>query len=254
MGIFDSHAHYDTDQFEADRDMLLGEVLPKSGVTGIVNMAVDLERCETTLALTRRYGYIYGAAGIHPEDAKELPADWLDRVREYLIEPKMVAIGEIGLDYHYLDACPKERQKEVFEAQLGLAKDLNLPVSVHDREAHGDTLELLRRYRPKGVLHCFSGSLEMAREVISFGMYLGFGGAATFKKARLAPEVIAEMPLERLLLETDAPYMAPEPYRGKRCDSSMILRVAQKVGEIKGLPTAKILEITEENARRLFGL
>lgn len=252
--IFDSHAHYDDSQFDPDREELLGHILPEKGVSGIINMAADLKSCQTTWELTQRYGYVYGAAGIHPEEARDLPHDWLEQVRAWLGRPKMVAVGEIGLDYHWLDACPKYRQQEVFADQLELAKELSLPVVVHDREAHADTLSFLRQYRPAGVVHCFSGSWETAREILGLGMYIGLGGVVTFKNARHAVEVAQNIPLDRLLLETDAPYMAPVPHRGKRNDSSLIPLVAEKIGELRGLEAQAVLDITAENAARLFGL
>ncbi len=252
--IFDTHAHYDDEQFDTDREELLGQVLPQKGVCRVLNMGADLAGCRDTLALTRAYDYIYGAVGIHPECAKELPADWLSQLRSLLKEEKIVAVGEIGLDYHWLEECPKDRQKEVFEAQLALSKELSLPVAVHDREAHGDTLALLKKFRPKGVVHCFSGSLEMAREVLKLDMYLGFGGVVTFKNARHAQEVVREIPLERLLLETDAPYMSPEPYRGKRNDSSLIYYVAEKIGELRDISPEMVLKAARDNAGRLFGI
>ena len=232
--IFDSHAHYDDEQFDPDREALLGKALPEAGVCGILNMGADLQGCYDTAALTEQYSYVYGAVGIHPECAKELPENWLTVLRELLKKEKIVAVGEIGLDYHWLDSCPKERQQEVFSTQLELSRELSLPVAVHDREAHADTLEFLRRYRPQGVVHCFSGSVEMAREVVKLGMY--------------------ELPLDRLLLETDAPYMAPEPYRGKRNDSSLILHVAKRIGELRGEAPEVILQAAGENTRRLFRL
>ena len=252
--IFDSHAHYYSHQFNSDREQLLGWTLQEKGVVGIVNMGSDLESCYATLELARRYDYIWGGVGIHPEDALNLPEDWLGQIQEMLKEPKMVAVGEIGLDYHWLDACPKERQQEVFAAQLELAQKLALPVVVHDREAHGDTVEFLRKYRPRGVVHCFSGSWETARDILSLGMYIGLGGVVTFKNARHAVEVAQNIPLDRLLLETDAPYMAPVPHRGKRNDSSLIPLVAEKIGELRGLEAQAVLDITAENAARLFGL
>lgn len=252
MRIFDSHAHYDDNRFDSDREELLSRVLPEKGVAGVVNMGADFQGCRDTLALTERYEYFYGAVGIHPENARDLPENWLDLLREMLRRPKIVAIGEIGLDYHWLDECPKDRQREVFAAQLELSRELDMPVAVHDREAHGDTLELLKRYRPQGVLHCFSGSWEMAREVLSLGMYLGLGGTVTFKNARHAVEVAKNMPLDRLLLETDAPYLAPEPCRGRRNDSSLIAHVAERIGELRGESPETVLRAGEENARRLF--
>ena len=192
--------------------------------------------------------------GIHPEDALDLPENWLGQIQEMLKEPKIVAVGEIGLDYHWLDACPKGRQQEVFATQLELARELALPVVVHDREAHADTLEFLKKYKPAGVVHCFSGSWETAREILDLGMYIGLGGVVTFKNARHAVEVARNIPLERLVLETDAPYMAPVPYRGKRNDSSLIAFVAEKIGELRGMEAQAVLDVTAENTRRLFNL
>lgn len=252
--IFDSHAHYDSRQFDGDREQLLGWTLQEKGVVGIVNMGSDLESCYATLELTRRYDYIWGGVGIHPEDALDLPEDWLGQIQEMLKEPKIVAVGEIGLDYHWLDACPKGRQQEVFAIQLELARELALPVVVHDREAHADTLEFLKKYKPAGVVHCFSGSWETAREILDLGMYIGLGGVVTFKNARHAVEVARNIPLERLVLETDAPYMAPVPYRGKRNDSSLIAFVAEKIGELRGMEAQAVLDVTAENTRRLFNL
>lgn len=252
--IFDTHAHYDSEQFDSDREELLGKVLPEAGVCGVINMGADLKGCRDTIALTEQYGYVYGAVGIHPENARDLPDNWLSQIREMLQKEKIVAIGEIGLDYHWLDECPKERQQEVFRAQLELSCELSLPVAVHDREAHGDTLAFLKQYRPQGVVHCFSGSVEMAREILKLGMYLGIGGVVTFKNARHVVDVVKEMPLSRLLLETDAPYMAPVPFRGKRNDSSLIVHAAEKIGELRGEPAEMILQAAKENARRLFRL
>ena len=252
--IFDSHAHYDDSQFDGDREELLGHILPEKGVSGVINMAADLNSCQTTWELTQRYGYVYGAAGIHPEEARDLPHDWLAQVKAWLGRPKMVAVGEIGLDYHWLDACPKDRQQEVFADQLELAKELSLPVVVHDREAHADTLAFLQRYWPAGVVHCFSGSWETAREILNLGMYIGLGGVVTFKNARHPVEVAKNIPLDRLLLETDCPYMAPVPFRGKRNDSSLIAYVAERIGEVRGQPAEEILQAAEANARRLFAI
>lgn len=250
--IFDSHAHYDDEQFDPDREDLLGTRLPAAGVCGILNMGSDLESCRQTLALVRRYDFIYGAVGIHPECARDLPEDWLSTIRDMLLQEKIVAVGEIGLDYHWLDECPKERQQEVFAAQLALANELSMPVAVHDREAHADTLRFLKEYRPKGVVHCYSGSWEMARELLSLGFYLGIGGVVTFKNARHVVEVAQKMPLDRLLLETDAPYMAPVPHRGKRNDSSLIAFTAEKIAELRGVAAEEILTAARENTEALF--
>lgn len=252
--IFDSHAHYESGQFDADREELLGSVLPQKGVVGVINMGSDMESLQQTVDLCDKYGYFYGAVGIHPECAADLPADWLQQVEKLLSHPKIVAVGEIGLDYHWEDACPREKQKEVFIAQLELAAKYGLPVVIHDREAHGDMMEILRKYKPKGVVHCFSGSVELARETVNLGMYIGLGGVVTFKNARHSVEVAADIPLERLLTETDAPYMAPVPFRGKRCDSSMIAYAAAKIAEVRGITAQEVLQTACENAFRLFNI
>lgn len=252
--IFDSHAHYDSEQFNEDREELLGSVLPQKGVCGVINMSADFESLEKTVSLCDQYDYFYGAVGIHPECAADLPENWLEEVESLLPHPKIVAIGEIGLDYHWEDACPRERQKEIFIAQLELAKKYDLPVVIHDREAHGDMMEILRKYKPKGVVHCFSGSVELARETIALGMYIGLGGVVTFKNARHSVEVAADIPLDRLLTETDAPYMAPVPMRGKRCDSSMIPYDAAKIAEVRGITAQEVLTAGCENACRLFSI
>lgn len=252
--IFDSHAHYDDPQFDQDREQLLGWVLQEKGVSGIINMGADLDGCRATIDLTRRYDYVFGGVGIHPECARDLPEDWPAQIRGFLKEPKIVALGEIGLDYHWLDECPKDRQKEVFAAQLEMARELAVPVVIHDREAHADVLEFLQKYQPAGVVHCFSGSWETAREILKLGMYIGLGGVVTFKNARHAVEVAQKLPLDRLLLETDAPYMAPVPCRGKRNDSSLIVHVAEKIGELRGMDPQAVIDIAGENTRRLFGI
>ena len=252
--IFDSHAHYDSEQFDADRAELLGSVLPQKGVCGVINMASDFASLEQTIALCEKYDYFYGAVGIHPECAADLPANWLETVESLLSHPKIVAVGEIGLDYYWEDACPRARQKEVFLAQLELAKKHDMPVVIHDREAHGDMMDILREYKPKGVVHCFSGSVELARQTVALGMYIGLGGVVTFKNARHSVEVAKDIPLDRLLTETDAPYMAPVPFRGKRCDSSMIAYDAAKIAEVRGITAQEVLRAGCENACRLFSI
>ena len=252
--IFDSHAHYESEQFSADREELLGFILPQKGVVAVINMGSDMESLQQTIDLCDKYDYFYGAVGIHPECAADLPEDWLEQVEKLLSHPKIVAVGEIGLDYHWEDACPREKQKEVFLAQLELAKKHDLPVVIHDREAHGDMMEILRKYKPKGVVHCFSGSVELARETVALGMYIGLGGVVTFKNARHSVEVAADIPLDRLLTETDAPYMAPVPFRGKRCDSSMIAYDAAKIAEVRGITAQEVLQTACENACRLFNI
>lgn len=252
--IFDSHAHYDSETFDEDREELLA-ALPTQDVVGVINCASDLESARQSLVLAGKYPYFYVAVGVHPQECGRY--DSFDSCRCELIElagqDKVVAIGEIGLDYHY-DCAPRQVQREWFECQIALAKELSLPVVVHDREAHEDTMKLLRSYRPKGVVHCFSGSVEMAKEVISLGMYIGLGGAVTFKNAKTPPAVAAAIPLERLLLETDAPYMTPVPRRGKRCESTDIRFTAQKIAELRGCSLSMVLEAGERNAKELFGL
>lgn len=209
QNIFDTHAHYDDERFDGDREALL-DALPAKGVVAVVNAASDMKTSASGLALARAYDYFYCAAGVHPHEAGSFAPGDLDAIAGYARDPKVVAVGEIGLDYHY-DFSPRDVQQQVFEAQLGLANDLGMPVIIHDREAHADTLALLRKYRPRGILHCFSGSAEMAGEILKLGMYLAFGGAVTFKNAKKPAEAAAAVPLDRLLVETDCPYMTPSP-------------------------------------------
>ena len=249
--IFDSHAHYDDEAFDGDRDALLSR-LPERGVCAVVNCASGLASARKSLALAGRYPYLYAAVGVHPQELdKERPDPAL--LAELAADKKSVAIGEIGLDYHY-DTVPREMQRAAFEQQLALAAELGLPVVVHDREAHEDTMQLLQKYRPRGVVHCFSGSVEMAEAVIKLGMYIGLGGAVTFKNARRPLEVAAAIPLERLLLETDAPYMTPVPYRGKRCDSAHIALTARRIAEVRGITHETVLAASRDNAQALFGI
>ncbi len=250
--IFDSHAHYDDQHFDEDRHALL-EALPRQGITGIINPATSVKSARACIALAERYPFMYCAVGVHPHEAAEAPEDYISQLRALASAPRVCAIGEIGLDYHY-DFSPRELQRQVFEQQLQLAVELGLPVIIHDRESHADTLALLHRYRPAGVLHCFSGSAEMAREVVGLGMYVGFTGAVTFKNARKPLEAVAAVPLERLLIETDCPYMAPVPHRGQRCDSSMIPLTAQVMADIKGVTAQQLLDATARNAKTLFGI
>lgn len=250
--IFDTHAHYDDEAFDEDRFELL-ETIHREGVELIINCGCDEKSSRTALSFAEKYNFMYAAAGIHPENISENYESELLAIKEMASHEKIVAIGEIGLDY-YWDTSKKALQKEVFEKQLILANELSLPVIIHDREAHGDTMELLRKHRPKGVLHCFSGSVETAKEAVSLGMFIGFGGALTFKNARKAVEVAEAIPLEKILLETDCPYMAPVPMRGKRNQSSYIEFVAQKLGEIKGLDPQTVADKANENGRRLFNI
>lgn len=250
--IFDSHAHYNDEQFDIDRDSLLAS-LPEAGIVGIINCGTDVSSSLTSLDYAEKYDFFYAACGYHPESADEATDEALLKIEKMLQHEKCVAIGEIGLDYHY-DFVPKDIQLEVFEKQLQMAVKHDTPVIVHDREAHGDTLALLKKYRPKGVLHCFSGSVETAREVLDLGMYIGLGGAVTFKNAVKPVEVAAFIPENRLLVETDCPYMAPVPMRGKRNDSSYIAYVAEKLGDIRNCSAQHILDVTAQNVRELFNI
>lgn len=253
QNIFDSHAHYDDERFNEDRDELLSRILA-GGVCGIVNAASSMPSCQTSLALADRYPQIFCAVGVHPDAAQSFTKADCETLAQLASQPKVVAIGEIGLDYYYDDASPREVQRDVFEQQLALAVSLNLPVIIHDRDAHQDTLELLRKYRPRGVLHCFSGSAEMAREVAGLGLYLGFTGVVTFRNARKALESAQVVPADRLLIETDCPYMAPEPHRGKRCDSSLLTHTGEKLAELSGCTPQELFDRTCQNARALFGI
>lgn len=250
--IFDSHAHYTDKAFNDDRENMLGS-LRESGICGVINCGADIESSVFSVELANKYDYIYAACGIHPEEADKIPENYIEIIRNLATNEKCVAIGEIGLDYYWRQDT-KEKQKELFENQILLSKELDLPIIVHDREAHGDTLEILKKHKPKGVLHCFSGSPETAEEILKLGMYIGLGGALTFKNARKAVEVAQMLPLDRLLLETDCPYMAPVPFRGKRNYSGYIPYIAEKIAEIKGIDTQTVLDITSENAKKLFDL
>ncbi|MBQ6180865.1 MAG: TatD family hydrolase [Ruminococcus sp.] len=251
--IFDSHAHYADHAFDEDRADILAELQGK-GVRYVMLASSDMRDTVENAALAEKYDYLYAAAGIHPEYAEELPEGWLDTVREKAVScPKVMAIGECGLDYHYEGFSP-EAQEKVFAAQLELAKELDMPVIVHTRDAWEDTMRLLKKYRPRGVVHCFSGSAEIAAEVIKLGMYIGFTGVLTFSNAKKALRALETVPVDRLLMETDCPYMAPVPMRGKRCDSSMIRYTAEKAAEIKKIPVQELLDMTCRNALELYGI
>lgn len=249
--IFDTHAHYADHAFDEDRYELLDK-LPDMGVKYVMLASSSVEDTAENAAIAEKYDYVYAASGVHPESVEGNPADYLDIVRNTaLSSPKIKAIGEIGLDYHY-DGYSREKQIKLFEEQLILAKELDMPVIVHSRDACEDTLNLLKKHKPMGVVHCFSGSAETAKEIIKLGMYVGFTGVLTFKNAKKAIKALAEVPVERLLLETDCPYMAPVPFRGKRCDSSMIAYTAAAAAEVKGMDVQEIIDITCENGKRFY--
>lgn len=250
---FDTHAHYDSSKFDADRDAVL-RALPESGVTLVVDPGDNAERSRRAVELAQQYPHVYAAVGWHPEEAENWDENSLPAIRELAKQPKVCAIGEVGLDY-YWDTTYRERQKEMFRAQIELALELDLPVIVHDREAHGDSLEIVRDYPAlRGVFHCFSGSVEMAQELLRRGWYLGFDGPITYKNAARVPEVIRICPMERILLETDSPYLAPVPNRGQRNDSRNLPYIAATVARIKDMPVEAVAAQTMENGKKLFGI
>ena len=250
--IFDTHAHYDDDAFDVDREVLL-TAMPAQGVGLILDPGCDIETSQKAVALAEQYPHVYAAVGYHPENcAPYTPAD-LDTLRELAKCPKVVAIGEIGLDYYWEQNPPRELQQEVFRAQLALARELALPVIVHDRDAHADCFSIVQEFPSvRGVFHCYSGSVELARELWKRGWYTGFDGPVTYKNARKTVEVAQEVPLDRLLLETDSPYMSPVPKRGERNDSRNVAHIAAKIAEVRGMTADEVIRISRENGMRLF--
>lgn len=250
--IFDSHAHYDDDRFNEDREEVIKEI-QDNGVIGVLNCGASLQGARDSLKLAQEYDFFYAAVGIHPENADELTDEAFEEIKEMTKNSKVRAIGEIGLDYYWEENPPKEIQKEAFRRQMALARDLNLPVIIHDREAHGDTLDIMKDFpEVKGVLHCFSGSVEFAHECLRLGYYIGFTGVVTFKNAKKILEVAREVPMDKILVETDAPYMAPTPHRGKRNQSDYIKFIIEKIAEIKGIPTSELEEKTIDNTKNLL--
>ena len=252
--LFDTHAHYDDEAFDADRDAVLS-AMPERNVGLIVNPGCTVESSAAAVALAERYPHVYAAVGIHPENCGDFVPEHMDAIRALAAHPKAVAIGEIGLDYYWPENPPKERQQEVLRRHMALAEELKLPVIIHDREAHADSLAIAAEFPAvTGVFHCFSGSVEMARELLKRGWMLSFNGAITFKNARKAPEVIAEIPMDRLMIETDSPYLTPVPCRGRRNDSGYVHLVAERIAGIKGLSADEVERITWENGKRFFGI
>ena len=250
---FDTHAHYDSGKFNADREEVLRAV-HESGVALIVDPGDCAATSARAVAIAQEYDFVYAAVGWHPEEAAGWTDDSLEQIRALAAQPKVCAIGEIGLDY-YWDASTKATQEIMLRAQLELALELDLPVIIHDREAHGDSLRIVCDYPGlRGVFHCFSGSAEMAKELIRRGWYLGFDGPVTYKNARKTVEVALECPLDRMLLETDSPYMAPVPVRGTRNDSRNVRYIAEKLAALRGLDTDELIRLTAENGRWLFGI
>ena len=250
--LFDTHAHYDDAAFDADRGQVLAS-LPGQGVGLVVNPGCNLASSRRAVELAERFDHVYAGVGIHPSDAADFRREDLDQLRTLAAHPKVKAIGEVGLDYHWEDYADRDTQKACLRAQLALAEELDLPVLFHDREAHGDSLALIREFpRVRGVFHCYSGSLEDARVLVELGWMLSFTGSITFKNARKAPEVIQWLPLDRIMIETDSPYLSPEPFRGRRNDSSRVGLVARRIAELKGLTPREVEDATWENGRRFY--
>ena len=250
--LFDTHAHMDDRAFDTDREELLTG-LPNQGIVLLMNPGCSLESSRNVDKLTRQYDYIYGAVGSHPDVADEVNEAVLEEYRTLVKNnPKIKAIGEIGLDYHYED-IPRELQLKAFRMQMELTRELNLPVIVHERDAHEDGMKMVEEFADvTGVFHCYSGSAEMAKWLVNRGWYIGFTGVLTFKNARKALEVAAAIPMDRIVLETDCPYMSPEPFRGKRNDPGKLYRMAEKLAELRGLTVEEVHNITMENGKRLY--
>ena len=250
---FDTHAHYDDKKFNDDRDELLGS-MQDSGITMILNAGSSLWSSKFSLKLADKYSFIYASVGVHPHDSKSMTDDTVFELENLLSHPKAMAVGEIGLDFHY-DFSPRDVQKNRFREQLELARQVNKPVIIHERESLNDTLEIIRDYRDlTGVFHCFSGSWDTAKIILNMGWYLSFTGVITFKNARRALEVLEMMPTDRMMLETDCPYMAPEPMRGNRNSSLYLPYIAEKIAEVRGLAVEEVAAITMVNGLRFFGI
>ncbi len=253
--IFETHAHYDDEQFQSDRDLLIQDLL-KHKISNIINVSSSVESISSCLALSEKYDKVYAALGVHPSDIADLNEENFAWIREQCQNPKAAAVGEIGLDYYWdKEEDVRKKQREWFFRQMKLAEEVNLPVIIHSRDAAEDTMQIMREVHAEnipGVIHCYSYSLEMAIEFVKMGYYIGVGGVVTFKNARKLKETVAGIPLDRILLETDAPYLAPEPNRGKRNHSGNLIFVAEKVAELKGITPQEVEDVTGENARRLF--
>ena len=252
--LFDTHAHYDSRQFDADRDQVLS-ALPGQGVGLVVNPGCDLDSSRRAIGIAERYPFVYAAVGVHPEDCAGWQDTDVDELRSLAAHPKVVAVGEIGLDYYWKENPPREFQQRVFRAQLALARELDLPVIVHDREAHGDCLSIIREFpQVRGVFHCFSGSAEMAKELVGLGWMISFTGALTYKNARKAVEAAQAVPLDRIMIETDSPYMAPVPCRGERCHSGLVRHTCERLAELRGISLEECARITFENGTEFYQL
>ncbi|MGN1191611.1 MAG: TatD family hydrolase [Dorea sp.] len=252
--IFDTHAHYDDEQFDADREELLNS-MAEQGVGTIVNVSASYPSCEQVTEMVQKYPFMYAAVGVHPDHVGDLNEETFARMKKLFANDKVIAVGEIGLDY-YWDNESHDLQKAWFTRQLELARELDLPVLIHSREAAADTMDIMKGHAEgmSGVIHCYSYSKEMAREYVKMGFYIGVGGVVTFKNARKLKETVAEIPLTSIVLETDCPYLAPEPNRGKRNNSAYIRYVAEEIARIKGITYEEVVAQTEENARKMYRL
>jgi len=253
--LIDTHAHLDVSRFDRDRDEVVKRA-QKKGVEKIINVGFDGSSSERAVKLTEKYDIVYAAVGVHPHDAKKADDDTYELLYNLTKRDKVVALGEMGLDY-YRNLSPRELQQEVFRTQISLAKEVDLPIVIHDRDAHGDTLKIIKQERASlvgGVLHCFSGSSEMALECIKMGFYISFAGPVTYTNARRLRKVVEDVPLERMLIETDCPWLSPEPQRGKRNEPAYVQYVAEKIAEIKNMPLEEVIRITTKNAKDVFRL
>ncbi len=251
--LFDSHAHYNDSKFDEDRFLILDR-MQEAGIGYIMNAADSMESIEKILKISEKYSFVYASVGVHPENCADLCEHDMDILEKYTCHEKVRAIGEIGLDY-YWDTCPKHLQKQWFTRQIELAKKVKLPIIIHDRDAHADTMDIVRATNARdtgGVFHCYSGSVEMAREILSQSLYIAFGGTLTFKNAKKVKEVAHYVPLSQILIETDSPYLAPEPHRGKRNSSLFIIHVAEELAKIKGVSLDEVIRATTNNAKNLF--
>ena len=252
--LFDTHAHYDSGAFNADRMEVLAS-MPEKGVELILNPGCDLETSQTAVSLANTFPFVYAAVGVHPSDCETYTDEVEEELRKLAADPKVKAIGEIGLDYYWKDNAPAEVQKAVFRRQMNLARELKLPVIIHDREAHRDCLEIVKEYPDlTGVYHCYSGSLEDAKILVKLGWMISFTGVVTYKNARKALEVIEWLPMDRIMIETDSPYLTPEPFRGKRNDSGHVRYVAETIARVKGMEVEEVVRITTENGKRFFNI
>ncbi len=254
MRVFDTHAHYDSGAFNTDRLEVLAS-MPGEGVELILNPGCELDSSRTAVELSERFPFVYAAVGVHPSDCGEWQDSWLEELEALAAHEKVKAIGEIGLDYYWKENPPREFQQQVFRKQMELAQELDLPVIIHDREAHQDCLSIVREYPGvRGVYHCYSGSLEDAKVLVKLGWMLSFTGVVTYKNARKSLEVIQWLPMDRIMIETDSPYLTPEPFRGKRNDSGKVHLVAEKIAQVKDMEAEEVARITLENGKRFFNI